>query len=709
MTDLQKHILKMLKEIDGICKENNIQYYLAAGTALGAVRHHGFIPWDDDADIYMTHENWKKFYAIRQKLPRGRMLVASEEDFESGYTINRYADLTTMRLYRYLCATPQPAGIIIDILVLDSIPDRAEMIQEYITCLTEYADQLTTAACHANRCQYKTYFQKYWLMGKLVGRNKMLRHLKKRMLKHEGKGEGQVYIQRDPTVPHVWKEEVFGKPQYVPFEDTMLPIAQKPFLHLAGAFDEEWMYVPEKIERQKHIAGISLNFSNNNAFDNYLENADLRGIKKAYEEKQILVNSNGEFLKEFAKDQLVFISEYLKLLYLKKRKFDVEYLYLQLKRGNWGYLKKYFDDYLQIQSHKKLIGGCAVVNWLRSQDPVYIDLGDDFLYICLRTYMHYGNLGKANRILKAREHVAPSSEKTQELRLLLDTILIACDYLEQQKNESVLALIKPFYEKYPENQSVMRIYYVAQYRTVDSSNSERYRQFKDEISCKLTDDVLAAIYADMLWKEHYITRALCIYYDLAMNSHHGLILQHIRGRMMELLQEKSRPLVEFICARVRLSLGEEMEQFPENPMRFIYSDTQKKKPILKIKLYEEERPCLVWQKYVGASFYLLYKTDANSSVPHILALIRANQPLKLVDSLGAGDTVTYQLGCYCKGQVIVMSEPVNYVMPYKIESYSDNKIMKDKECMVPNLKTKEGGEKSDISSKETFRIASRVR
>ena len=49
--ELQKYILDMLLAIDQVCREHNLCYYLIAGTMLGAVRHKGFVPWDDDADV----------------------------------------------------------------------------------------------------------------------------------------------------------------------------------------------------------------------------------------------------------------------------------------------------------------------------------------------------------------------------------------------------------------------------------------------------------------------------------------------------------------------------------------------------------------------------------------------------------------------------------------------------------------------------------
>ena len=64
MKKLQKYILEIMIVVDEFCRNNNITYYLGEGSLLGAVRHKGFVPWDDDADIVMPREDYERFLKL---------------------------------------------------------------------------------------------------------------------------------------------------------------------------------------------------------------------------------------------------------------------------------------------------------------------------------------------------------------------------------------------------------------------------------------------------------------------------------------------------------------------------------------------------------------------------------------------------------------------------------------------------------------------
>ncbi|NBH72046.1 lipopolysaccharide cholinephosphotransferase [Clostridiaceae bacterium] len=89
--------LKILKEIDRICRKYKIQYMLDAGTLLGAIRHQGFIPWDDDADVAFTRKNYEAFLkVVRRELP-DTMGLLMPWDFQKG---RAFFDFTARIYYK---------------------------------------------------------------------------------------------------------------------------------------------------------------------------------------------------------------------------------------------------------------------------------------------------------------------------------------------------------------------------------------------------------------------------------------------------------------------------------------------------------------------------------------------------------------------------------------------------------------------------------
>ena len=67
--ELQQHIIPILTDVDRVCREHNIRCYICDGTMLGAVRHGGFIPWDDDIDVCMPRPDYERFMAHAKEWP----------------------------------------------------------------------------------------------------------------------------------------------------------------------------------------------------------------------------------------------------------------------------------------------------------------------------------------------------------------------------------------------------------------------------------------------------------------------------------------------------------------------------------------------------------------------------------------------------------------------------------------------------------------
>ena len=82
--ELKNMQLDILKQVDAYCKEHGIHYFLAYGTLLGAVRHKGFIPWDDDIDIAMNREEYAQFVSGLQMNSEGLSLHTSNMRFPFG-------------------------------------------------------------------------------------------------------------------------------------------------------------------------------------------------------------------------------------------------------------------------------------------------------------------------------------------------------------------------------------------------------------------------------------------------------------------------------------------------------------------------------------------------------------------------------------------------------------------------------------------------
>ncbi|MBD5503040.1 MAG: LicD family protein [Lachnospiraceae bacterium] len=118
--------LEMLEEVDRICKKCGILYSIIAGTLLGAVRHGGYIPWDDDADVALLRPEYEKFrIAVNTELDTTRFYFQDNrctKGYRWGY--GKLRRKNTLFLREHQEHMPYKQGIFIDIFPLDGVPDN---------------------------------------------------------------------------------------------------------------------------------------------------------------------------------------------------------------------------------------------------------------------------------------------------------------------------------------------------------------------------------------------------------------------------------------------------------------------------------------------------------------------------------------------------------------------------------------------------------
>ena len=130
LIELKKVQLKILDYIDKFCKKNNINYWIDCGTLLGAIRHKGYIPWDDDIDIGMLREDYEKFRVLFNKNNTSKYKFhCYENDDNWYYTFGKVLDESTL-LYEPDENGQIKTAIFVDVFVYDNVPNDQRTIEK---------------------------------------------------------------------------------------------------------------------------------------------------------------------------------------------------------------------------------------------------------------------------------------------------------------------------------------------------------------------------------------------------------------------------------------------------------------------------------------------------------------------------------------------------------------------------------------------------
>ena len=237
---IQRENLESMVEVDRVCKQLGITYFLVGGTMLGACRHKGYIPWDDDTDIGMLRPDYEKFCAHAQEVLKPEYFVQTPEtDPHNHFVYIRLRKTGAEYITLYNDGKDFHKGLWVDIFPFDARPKSSALakVQNKLANLSarasmgfkrrrEYINQDMTTDISVLPASDQAFLRRYHLLAKFfpVSACRGAYHLFARMFNPLlGKGTNPLYASFIPTYTTISKSEVFPINR-VPFETEQLDI-----------------------------------------------------------------------------------------------------------------------------------------------------------------------------------------------------------------------------------------------------------------------------------------------------------------------------------------------------------------------------------------------------------------------------------------------------------------------------------------------------
>lgn len=251
---MQGKQLELLKELERVCNIIGVRYYLASGTCLGAVRHQGFIPWDDDIDIYMYWKDAEKL-ADNQDLFKEHYFVQNKKTDPNVRTSHyRLRDSNTSLFLEEDKNDDINHGIFIDIYILYPYPDNKLLAYKIIF------DSFIYRILIAER-EPQNHGKGAKIIGKMINtiyrgerREKKLLSVEKEYRFNKGRKYLATYFGRDTTLFHsiVYPKIWFIKPKKLKFEGLEVNCPGDTDAYCRLQYGDTYMQLPPKEKRRPH-------------------------------------------------------------------------------------------------------------------------------------------------------------------------------------------------------------------------------------------------------------------------------------------------------------------------------------------------------------------------------------------------------------------------------------------------------------------------
>lgn len=437
LEELQRRIYALVCEIDDICRKHNIRYYLHGGSVIGAIRHRGIIPWDDDIDVVMTRSEWERFKKafVESKLAN-RKLVTPEDYPEWILTYPQYKDTSTTIFYKSGLFTKFPLGVFVDIIILDPALNNEKYLENHSTKLKDLSE-LCNRNYIINRASSYNNFRFYDFLCKIFGEQKVKAHLLDGITK-VSEEECDGYIQRAGVYPVFWDKKFFEEPEYVTFGDRKFPVPSNTLEYLRYTYGDSWMCYPDAIGRERHGFLFLPNVNNVQCQKLYEKYIDEKKYKKAFKKYKSLRFQAVSYEEDVRKYNRLRAAEVYGLAVADKIKnVDFEELFNQ-------------NRYSEMEEHLKFYCSHQLDGYFM-KDRVGIPIDKKALYYACMLLVLKGQYYNAAKVLSFYDKNYLPKEHLEEIEALIEKtreLSVAC-YEEQFDDKKIAKLAKNALTDYP--------------------------------------------------------------------------------------------------------------------------------------------------------------------------------------------------------------------------------------------------------------------
>lgn len=263
--DVQNKILDITIKFNDFCYKHNINYCLMGGSALGCARHNGFIPWDDDLDVFMKYDDYEKFKIAIKNDPIPNLYFQKGNTEELPLFISKLRMNNTTFIERESSQRNMHKGIYIDIMVLNKAPNFfvSRFFQFYCAkilvsnSLYEYG---YVTSSRLKKIIMNFSHRKIVKNGKEKYINYVIKFNRKRNFKYYTHLFG-----RAPYSRSFYKKEWFSSTKKMKFESTQLNMPLDYDSYLTKRYGKNYMQIPSMKTRSKYpIHAIYVDLGNDN-------------------------------------------------------------------------------------------------------------------------------------------------------------------------------------------------------------------------------------------------------------------------------------------------------------------------------------------------------------------------------------------------------------------------------------------------------------